>query len=147
MSTYVLPSAAFGLEFAGETPSSLSVFDRSLRRWCRHLLRWPAGTPNASVLSELRTQEHVRRSLRWCSALLPAYLALGRIGVDLSWYTTHVGSQSFLASDPEATQVPCDVGLLAAWHLHLIALGLTGSWVASRRCTLFVLTFHPRVSH
>ena len=60
------------------------------------------------------TQEHVRRSVRWCSALLPV--------VDLSWYTTHVGSQRFLASDPEATQVLCDVGLLAAWHLHLIAL-------------------------
>ena len=52
MSTYVLPSLAFGLEFAGETHSSLSVFDRSLRRWGRHLLRWPAGTPNASVLTQ-----------------------------------------------------------------------------------------------
>ena len=29
-----------------------------------------------------------------------------------------IGSQSFLASDPEATQVLCDVRLLAAWHLH-----------------------------
>ena len=51
-------------------------------------------------------------------------LALGRIGVDLSWYPTHVGSQSFLVSDPETTQVLCDVGLFAAWHLHLIAFGL-----------------------
>ena len=36
-----------------ESPSTLSVFDMSLRRWCRHLLRWAAGTPNAFVLSEL----------------------------------------------------------------------------------------------
>ena len=75
--------------------------------------------------------------------MLPVYLALAAIGVDLSWYPTHVGSQNFLASDPEATQVLCDVGLLVA----LIALGLTGSSVASRRCTLFVLTFHLRVPH
>ena len=33
LSTCVLPSTTFGLEFAGESPSTLSVFDRSLRRW------------------------------------------------------------------------------------------------------------------
>ena len=56
LSTYVLPSASFGIEFAGECPRSLARFDRALRQWGRHLLgctqcvgalrawssRWPA---------------------------------------------------------------------------------------------------------
>ena len=105
MSTNVLPSAAFGLEFAGETPSSLSVFDRSLRRWGRHVLRWAAGTPNASVLSELALFDSLRMahgqalSLYGClttldlgtrapAVVLPVYLALGCIGVDLSCFAT-----------------------------------------------------------
>ena len=34
-------------------PRSLARFDRALRQWDRHLLGWPSGTPNASVLCEL----------------------------------------------------------------------------------------------
>ena len=38
LSTYVLPSASFGVEFAGECLRSLARFDRALRQWGRHLL-------------------------------------------------------------------------------------------------------------
>ena len=33
LSTYVIPSASFGIEFAGECPRSLARFDRALRQW------------------------------------------------------------------------------------------------------------------
>ena len=62
LSTYVLPSASFGIEFAGECPRSLARFDRALRQWGRHLLGWPSGTPNASVLCELGLHDGLRVS-------------------------------------------------------------------------------------
>ena len=62
LSTYVLPSASFGIEFAGDCPRSLARFDRALRQWGRHLLGWPSGTPNASVLCELGLHDGLRVS-------------------------------------------------------------------------------------
>ena len=72
LSTYVLPSASFGIEFAGES-RSLARFDRALRQWGRHLLGWPSGTPNASVLCELGLHDGLRvssgRALALCARL------------------------------------------------------------------------------
>ena len=58
----MLPSASFGIGFAGECPRSLARFDRALRQWGRHLLGWPSGTPNASVLCELGLHDGLRVS-------------------------------------------------------------------------------------
>ena len=79
LSTYVLPSASFGIEFAGECPRSLARFDRALRQWGRHLLGWPSGTPNASVLCELGLHDGLRVSSGRALALYVrlASLALG----------------------------------------------------------------------
>ena len=62
LSTYVLPSASFSIEFEGECLRSLARFDRALRQWGRHLLGWPSGTPNASVLCELGLHDGLRVS-------------------------------------------------------------------------------------
>ena len=56
------PSASFGIEFAGDCPRSLARFDRALHQWGRHLLGWPSGTPNASVLCELGLHDGLRVS-------------------------------------------------------------------------------------
>ena len=69
LSTYVLPSASFGIEFAGECPRSLARFDRALRQWGRHLLGWQSGTPNASVLCELGLHDGLLVGL-WLSMLV-----------------------------------------------------------------------------
>ena len=53
MNALVFLNAALGLEFAcGHLLRCLSLTDHS-EEGGRHLLRWPTGTPNASVLSEL----------------------------------------------------------------------------------------------
>ena len=90
LSTYVLPSASFGIEFAGECPRSLAKFDRALRQWGHHLLGWPSGTPNASVLCELGLHDGLRVSSGRALALyarLASYALGSRPPVPASVFT------------------------------------------------------------
>ena len=52
-SVYVLSSVSWSFEFCTQSPSALRFMDKALRRWGRHLLGWPAGSPCAGVLCEL----------------------------------------------------------------------------------------------
>ena len=49
--SYVLPSAAYGLELA--TPAGERAFDRALTRWGRRILGWPDGAPRVAVFGDL----------------------------------------------------------------------------------------------
>ena len=51
--TYFLSSSSLGLEFIADDPPALQQFNFALRRWCRHLLRWPSASPVAAVHWEL----------------------------------------------------------------------------------------------
>ena len=171
LSTYVLPSTTFGLEFAGESPSTLqhclSSTDHSAGGVVIHcggqralLMRlssaiWGFSTRPAWLTVKLCPylaasrrwiQEPVHHSLRQSFARRLVSLALGHIGVVLSWSITHAGSQNPLALDQEALQAHYDVGSHAEWHQHFIALGVSGLCLASLRSTLSALTAHPRTS-
>ena len=50
--SYVLPSISWGLEFCLNSSPAIRLLDGALRRWCRHLLGWPSGSPNAAVFLE-----------------------------------------------------------------------------------------------
>ena len=145
MSTYVLPSAAFGLEFAGETPSSLSVFDRSLRRWCRHLLRWPAGTPNASVLSELALFDSLRMAHGQALSLygrlttldsgtcspLPAVVfrfAASVPGTWAHWCRSLLVSHSCWVPELSGVGPGSNPGAVRRWFARGVALALDRAW-------------------
>ena len=60
LATYVFPSAMYGTEFVGDCARSLAQLDLAQRRWGRHLLGWPAGTPCAAVLYELALLDSLR---------------------------------------------------------------------------------------
>ena len=47
--SYVLPSISWGLEFCLNSSPAVRLTDGALRRWGRHLLGWPSGSPNAAV--------------------------------------------------------------------------------------------------
>ena len=51
--SYVLPSISWGLEFCLNSSPAVRLIDGALRRWGRHLLGWPSGSPNAAVFLEL----------------------------------------------------------------------------------------------
>ena len=51
--SYVLPSISWGLEFCLISSPAIRLLDGALRRWGRHLLGWPSGSPNAAVFLEL----------------------------------------------------------------------------------------------
>ena len=53
LATHVFPSTMCGTEFVGDCARSLAQLDLAQRRWGRHLLSWPAGTPCAAVLQFL----------------------------------------------------------------------------------------------
>ena len=86
-------------------------------------------------------QELAHRSPQQSSALRLMSLALGHIGVALSWSIIHAGSQNSLALDQEELQALYDVGSVAEWRQHLIALGISGLCL---RSTLSASTAHPR---
>ena len=50
---YVLPSVSWGSEFFAHSPAALHLLDGAIRRWGRHVLGWPPGSPCAGVLCEL----------------------------------------------------------------------------------------------
>ena len=50
---YVLPSVSWGSEFFAHSPAALDLLDGAIRRWGRHILGWPSGSPCAGVLCEL----------------------------------------------------------------------------------------------
>ena len=50
--SYVLPSISRGLEFCLNSSPAVRLIDGALRRWGRHLLGWPSGSPNAAVFLE-----------------------------------------------------------------------------------------------
>ena len=77
--TYVLPSMSWGSEFFCHSEPALRALDRSLRRWGRHLLGWPSGSPSAGVSVDTWM---ARRSE---VVLGPVALTLGSNHVDGWW--------------------------------------------------------------
>ena len=50
---YVLTSVSWGSEFFAQSPAALHLLDGAIRRWGRHILGWPPGSPCAGVFCEL----------------------------------------------------------------------------------------------
>ena len=68
-SVICLPSVTFGVEFLGNCSCRMARCDAALRQWSRHLLGWPSGSPNASVLYELGLPGSLRISQERALAL------------------------------------------------------------------------------
>ena len=123
----------FVLEFASESlHSSLSWQspDRLFRTCCRHFLAVPVGTPNASVLSELRLDDSSRITVKLGPRLVAALDSETRTPVLASIFrlATHVPGTclgpSLVLAPRTLAPAHYEVGPLAQWHL--VALGNRG---------------------
>ena len=146
LSTYVLPSASFGIEFAGECPRSLARFDRALRQCGRHLLGWPSGTPNASVLCELGLHDGLRVSSDRALALyarlasfalgsrppVPASvftLAQSTTGSWAHWCRAVISHHSVQRPDLCGVGPGCSASVTQRWGRRSVTPVLDRSWI------------------
>ena len=101
----------------------MAVPDRLFRTCCRHFLAVPVGTPNASVLSELRLDDSSRITVKLGPRLVAALDSETRTSPcfnlpfgdscpwHMSWSITRAGSQNSRAST------------LRRWSARAMALG------------------------
>ena len=105
-SVHVLSSVSWGFEFLTQSPSAPRFMDNALRRWGRHLLGWPAGSPCTGVLGELG----------WTDA---EHLALGRL-------QSFLGRTSSMAQGPPSPPPASILGVASesprTWAHHALSI-------------------------